>query len=193
MLDYVGFVSPLAMKGSEIRERQVYRVLSIVGLLVVDCLRRWPDPCIWPEDSRGPERECRSGERPNRRAETCSGFDSYRTSDFHRDELVRTQEKRAPLKTNPELAGAAQAFAEYLAHTDKFSHTADGKEPWDRTTKAGYQNLYHPGKHRVRIQFGWIHRRGAVRQILCAAGRIRRDTAKTCSTLMCRTSVLGLL
>ena len=54
--------------------------------------------------------------------------------------LFRTQEKRAPLKTNPELAGAAQAFAEYLAHTDKFSHTADGKEPWDRTTKVGYQN-----------------------------------------------------
>jgi len=54
--------------------------------------------------------------------------------------LFRTQEKRAPLKINPELAEAAQAFAEYLAHTDKFSHTADGKEPWDRTTKVGYQN-----------------------------------------------------
>jgi len=52
----------------------------------------------------------------------------------------RTQEKRGPLKTNPQLAGAGQAFAEYLAHTDKFSHTADGKEPWDRTTKAGYQH-----------------------------------------------------
>ena len=51
----------------------------------------------------------------------------------------RTQEKRGPLKTNPELAAAAQGFAEYLARTDKFSHTADGKEPWDRTTKAGYQ------------------------------------------------------
>jgi len=49
-------------------------------------------------------------------------------------------EKRAPLKTNPQLAEAAQAFAEYLAHTDNFSHTADGKEPWDRTTKAGYQH-----------------------------------------------------
>ena len=52
----------------------------------------------------------------------------------------RTQEKRAALKTNPQLAEAAQAFAEYLADTDKFSHTADGKEPWDRTTKAGYQH-----------------------------------------------------
>jgi len=52
----------------------------------------------------------------------------------------RIQEKRAPLKTNPQLAEAAQFFAEYLAHTDKFSHTADGKEPWDRTTKAGYQH-----------------------------------------------------
>jgi uncharacterized protein YkwD len=52
----------------------------------------------------------------------------------------RTQGKCAPLKTNPQLAEAAQAFAEYLAHTDKFSHTADGKEPWDRTTKTGYQH-----------------------------------------------------
>jgi uncharacterized protein YkwD len=52
----------------------------------------------------------------------------------------RTQEKRVPLKTNPQLAEAAQVFAEYLAETDKFSHTADGKEPWGRTTKAGYQN-----------------------------------------------------
>jgi uncharacterized protein YkwD len=51
----------------------------------------------------------------------------------------RADEKRKPLKTNPQLTEAAQAFAEYLAKTDKFSHTADGNEPWDRTTKAGYQ------------------------------------------------------
>ena len=52
----------------------------------------------------------------------------------------RTQEKRAALKWNPKLAVAAKAFAEYLASTDTFSHTADGKEPWDRTAKAGYEH-----------------------------------------------------
>ena len=52
----------------------------------------------------------------------------------------RTQEKRTALKSNPELAVSAKAFAEYMASTDKFSHTADGKEPWDRTAKAGYEH-----------------------------------------------------
>jgi hypothetical protein len=50
----------------------------------------------------------------------------------------RAQEKQASLKSNPQLGEAAQAFAVYLADTDKFSHTADGKEPWDRTAQAGY-------------------------------------------------------
>ncbi len=52
----------------------------------------------------------------------------------------RTQEKRGALKWNSELAVSAKSFAEYLASTDKFSHTADGKEPWDRTAKAGYKH-----------------------------------------------------
>ena len=59
---------------------------------------------------------------------------------FKETNQFRTQEKRTLLKPNPELALSAQAFAEYLARTDKFSHTADGKEPWDRTTKANYQH-----------------------------------------------------
>jgi uncharacterized protein YkwD len=57
-----------------------------------------------------------------------------RTNEF------RQQEKREPLKVNDQLASAAQSFAEYLARTDKFSHTADGKEPWERTMAAGYQH-----------------------------------------------------
>ena len=52
----------------------------------------------------------------------------------------RIQEKRAALKWNPKLADSAKAFAEYVASTDKISHTADGKEPWDRTAKAGYEH-----------------------------------------------------
>ena len=123
-----------------IRERWVIRVLSHVGLLAVDCLRRWPDSCIWPEDSRGPERECRSRERPNRRAETCSGPGPCQTADFHRDEPVSNPGETCAAEDQSRAGRAAQAFAEYLANTDKFSHTADGKEPWDRTTKAGYQH-----------------------------------------------------
>jgi uncharacterized protein YkwD len=50
----------------------------------------------------------------------------------------RHKQGRPPLHRNPQLAKSARAFAAYLARTDKFSHTADGKQPWDRTAAAGY-------------------------------------------------------
>ncbi len=52
----------------------------------------------------------------------------------------RGQEKRSPLKVNAKLAAAAQKFADFMARTDIFSHTADDKEPWQRTTEAGYKH-----------------------------------------------------
>lgn len=51
----------------------------------------------------------------------------------------RRQEKRRELKVNPQLSQAAQAFADFMGRTDKFSHEADGKKPADRVTAAGYQ------------------------------------------------------
>ena len=59
---------------------------------------------------------------------------------FKKTNEFRTEEHRVSLQRNSVLDKAAKAFAEYLAETDKFSHTADGKEPWDRTTKAGYEH-----------------------------------------------------
>src|ERR1700716_3783959 len=50
----------------------------------------------------------------------------------------RAQHKLEGLKSNDKLAKAAQAYAEYLADNDKFSHTADGKEPWQRVKERGY-------------------------------------------------------
>ena len=50
----------------------------------------------------------------------------------------RTQESRSVVKTNEQLAKAAAYFAGYLARTGKFSHTADGQEPWERAVKHGY-------------------------------------------------------
>jgi hypothetical protein len=43
------------------------------------------------------------------------------------------------LTTNAKLAAAAAEFAKFMARTDKFSHTADGKEPWERATAHGYE------------------------------------------------------
>ncbi len=64
--------------------------------------------------------------------------------DAVRDRIVaetnrfRAGEHRGKLKVNAELTKAAQGFAEYMAAHDVFSHTADGREPWDRIKAAGY-------------------------------------------------------
>ncbi len=50
----------------------------------------------------------------------------------------RKQQGRGPLQTNAKLTAAADYFAKYLARTNKFSHTADGTQPWDRVKKFGY-------------------------------------------------------
>jgi uncharacterized protein YkwD len=50
----------------------------------------------------------------------------------------RSQNGRGKLKVNPRLSRAAQSFADYLARTDIFSHTADGKRPSQRVSEQGY-------------------------------------------------------
>jgi uncharacterized protein YkwD len=52
----------------------------------------------------------------------------------------RREQGRGRLRANPRLAAAAREFAHYLARTGKFSHTADGKQPWDRTAAKGYED-----------------------------------------------------
>lgn len=52
----------------------------------------------------------------------------------------RSEHKLAAVKPSPALAAAARAYATYLAKTDAFSHTADGRQPHERTTAAGYQH-----------------------------------------------------
>jgi uncharacterized protein YkwD len=50
----------------------------------------------------------------------------------------RHEHGRRELKVNESLSKAAQDFAEFMARTDKYGHTADGKEPWQRGTEHGY-------------------------------------------------------
>jgi uncharacterized protein YkwD len=50
----------------------------------------------------------------------------------------RRQNGLQELTVKQQLAEAAQYFADYMARTDKYSHTADGKEPWERVAKYGY-------------------------------------------------------
>ncbi len=50
----------------------------------------------------------------------------------------RREHGRPELRLNRKLASAAQEFAEFMARTDKYSHTADGKQPWQRARDHGY-------------------------------------------------------
>src|SRR5438105_2176155 len=51
----------------------------------------------------------------------------------------REENGRAPLKTNQNLTRTAQEFADFMARTDKYGHTADGKQPWQRMAEHHYE------------------------------------------------------
>src|SRR5438128_856532 len=50
----------------------------------------------------------------------------------------RSRNLRDPVRVNDRLTRTARDYAAYLARTDQFSHTADGREPWDRAREHGY-------------------------------------------------------
>ena len=50
----------------------------------------------------------------------------------------RAENKLATIAPNAALREAAQAYANYLATTGTFAHTADGREPAERARAAGY-------------------------------------------------------
>ena len=53
---------------------------------------------------------------------------------------ARQEQKLAPLKVNAILARAARAYAERVAQSGVFSHTADGRTPSQRAEGAGYKH-----------------------------------------------------
>jgi uncharacterized protein YkwD len=55
-----------------------------------------------------------------------------RTNDF------RKEHERGPATPDPQLTKASQSFADYMARTGKYGHTADGKQPADRAAAHGY-------------------------------------------------------
>ncbi len=50
----------------------------------------------------------------------------------------RRQQNLSATERNPHLAKAAHYFAEFMARTDQYSHSADGSEPAGRAKKFGY-------------------------------------------------------
>ncbi|MBA3316380.1 MAG: CAP domain-containing protein [Planctomycetaceae bacterium] len=55
-----------------------------------------------------------------------------------RTNAFRKEQKRKPVAANVELTQAAQAFADYMAKTGRYGHTADGQTPAARAKAAGY-------------------------------------------------------
>lgn len=52
---------------------------------------------------------------------------------------ARAEQKLAPVKPDPKLSAAARAYAAFLARTNTFSHTADGRQSGDRINASGYR------------------------------------------------------
>lgn len=51
----------------------------------------------------------------------------------------REEQGRRPLEPDDRLMHAAQDLAEYMALTDRYSHTADGRQPSERVTDQDYE------------------------------------------------------
>ena len=51
----------------------------------------------------------------------------------------REEEKRSPVEADSKLTETAQYFADFMARTDKYGHTADGNQPSQRARKHGYE------------------------------------------------------
>ena len=58
---------------------------------------------------------------------------------FRRTNEFRDGESLSPLKRDDTLDTAAQWFANYMAETGNYGHEADGREPADRISAAGYK------------------------------------------------------
>lgn len=64
----------------------------------------------------------------------------------------RESEELPEVRPNPELARAAREFAEFMAGTGKYGHTADEKEPRERAAEHGYKACIVA--ENIGLQFG---------------------------------------
>lgn len=56
-----------------------------------------------------------------------------------RTNRFREKQGLEPVETDPQLEDAAQYFADYMARTEKYGHTADGQRPSERAAQHGYE------------------------------------------------------
>jgi len=94
------------------------------------------------EDAPQTDREEREQRRAMRRRARRPSFTAV-TRDQIVDQInsYRGRSARPAVVVNPELQAAAQGFAEHMARTAVFSHTADGRQPSHRAMQAGYESM----------------------------------------------------
>ena len=98
-------------------------------LVATACLLAPPAGTTDPEQIKPPA-VADTGPRPDLAA--VAGRIVTATADF------RKTEGRPAVTVSPRLTAAARAFAGYMATTDRYGHTADGRQPADRATAKGY-------------------------------------------------------
>ncbi|MBW3599496.1 MAG: CAP domain-containing protein [Planctomycetes bacterium] len=107
------------------------------SILLLACLS-------WTPTTQGQVREEEQDERVRPSAQRSSGEQSLdlsrvaelivqQTNDFRRKQDL------APVKADPKLRETAQYFADYMARTDTYGHTADGQRPSQRASEHGYE------------------------------------------------------
>lgn len=83
----------------------------------------------------------------------------------------RLENQRRALKLNPKLTAAAQAYAEYLAKSGKFSHTAKGTVS-SRVKRAGYdpkavgENIAVGQKAASTVVSSWMQSKGHKKNLM---------------------------
>ena len=93
-----------------------------------------------------PPAQAQSVEEDNRESIRTPPHDKTEAPDLKRTaEIIldvtnsfRQKEGRTAVKANEKLAATARYFADYMARTDEYGHTADGNTPAQRATKHGY-------------------------------------------------------
>ncbi len=74
------------------------------------------------------------------RPEAKADLQQVRKQIVERTNTFRKEHKRASLERNEKLDQAAQAFADYMARTGRYGHSADGNAPQERIAKQGYES-----------------------------------------------------
>jgi uncharacterized protein YkwD len=95
------------------------------------------------EAGRGsaPQAARAAGQAPAEKSPSEKSPNLSRTEELIQQQIneFRKEHGRHALRFDSRLAQTAGDFARYMAKTDEYGHTADGREPWERAAAHGYQ------------------------------------------------------